>query len=275
MQKGICKFRFIVLGWMAVACTAQSSISNRYLTAEKLWSEKNYAASVTEFDRIVKESPNSSIGLQALWRASMTRTHFLNDQSGALQGLELFLDRASSSELAPDAQKEMGEIYFSKLNQYSKAIEVYESLLESKRFSSEDRAFFYYRIARANFLTGRLKRAIEIEEKFETLFPKSYLIPKMRLELAHAWYAVGDSEKGAYAKALKIYQELAKITQGRDPKIYLESRFGEAATLEELDQLENALELFKSLESVYPAPNVVKVRMLRLEERMSKKRKKS
>jgi hypothetical protein len=49
--------------------------------------------------------------------------------------------------------------------------------------------------------------------------------------------------------------------------------FNEAATLEELDKLEEAHELFRSIENNYPAPNVIKVRMIRLSERMQKKRK--
>lgn len=254
-------------------CTVQSSISNRYLTAEKLWTEKNYAAAVTEFDRIVKESPNSTIGLQALWRASMTRTLFLNQQESALQGFEAFLERASSSELAPEAQKEIAEIYFSKLNQLTKAIETYQRMIDSKKFKPDDEAFFLYRVSRAHFLLGHLKKAIEIYDSFNERYPKSPLLNQVKLELANAWYALGDTEKLAYANALKLYQELVKQTQGKDPKLFLESRFGEGATFEEMDRLEQAYEIFKSIESTYPAPNVVKVRMIRLEERMSKKRK--
>lgn len=267
--------KLLLLGFAALvsACTVQSSISNRYLTAEKLWTEKNYAAAVTEFDRIVKENPNSTIGLQALWRASMTRTLFLNQQEPALQGFETFLERASSSQLAPEAQKEIGEIYFNKLNQYSKAIDVYQRMIDSKKFSADEEALFLFRIARAHFLTGRLKKAIEIEESFAVRYPKSPLNRKVMLELANAWYALGDTEKIAYPKALKLYQDLEKLTLGKDPNLYLDAKFGEAATLEELDRLEEAHELFKSIETTYPAPNVVRVRMIRLEERMSKKRK--
>jgi TolA-binding protein len=263
-------FALVVL--LASGCTIQSSTSNRYLTAEKLWTEKNYAAAVTEFDRIVKETPDSTIGLQALWRASMTRTLFLNQQEAALQGFETFLERASSSQLAPEAQKEIGEIYFNKLNQYSKAIDVYQRMIDSKKFPADDEAVFLFRIARAHFLTGRLKKAIEIEE-FADRYPKSPLNKKVTLELANAWYALGDSEKTAYPKALKLYQDLEKVTQGKDPGLFLDAKFGEAATLEELDRLEEAHDLFKSIETTYPAPNVVKIRMIRLEERMSKKRK--
>lgn len=264
---------WIVLTLLLCSCTIQSSLSNRYLTAEKLWTEKNYAASVTEFDRIVKESPNSAIGLQALWRSSMTKTLFLNSQEEAVKGFETYLERASSSELAPQAQKEIAEIYFLKMGQHKKAIDYYQKLLQSKKFSSEDEALFSYRVARSYFLMNKILRSIELNEELIAKYPKSFYAIKAKMDLANSWYAIGDSEKQGYSKALKLFQEIAAATRGKDSGLHVEAIFGEAATKEEMDQLEEAYSIFKSIESNYPAPNVIKVRMIRLEERMKKKRK--
>ncbi len=261
-----------VLGGIG-ACTNQSSTSNHYLTAEKLWTEKNYPASVSEFDHVVKESPNSAIGLQALWRASMTRTLFLNQPDEALKGFETFLERAANSELAPQAQQEIGEIYFSKLNQYQKAIDFYGKLLEDKKFGPDDRALFMYRIARSYFLSNRIHHAIEWLEKMTKEYPQSPLRDKAEFDLANAWYSVGDAEKVAYPNAVKIFHDLRNKTQLRNHTLYVEAVFGEAASLEELDQLEEAYDLFKLIENDYPAPNTVKVRLKSIEERRKKKRK--
>ena len=261
------------MGISVGACTNQSSTSNHYLTAEKLWTEKNYPASVSEFDHVVKESPNSAIGLQALWRASMTRTLFLNQPDEALKGFETFLERAANSELAPQAQQEIGEIYFSKLNQYQKAIDFYGKLLESKKFGADEKAAFQYRIARSYFLTNRIHRAIEWLEKMIAEYPNAPIRSRAEFDLANAWYSIGDSEKVAYSNALKIFHELRTKTQMKNHTLYVEAVFGEASTLEELDQLEEAYDLFKSIQSDYPAPNTVKIRMNSIEERKKKKRK--
>ena len=255
------------------ACTIQSSISNRYLTAEKLWTGKNYAAAVLEFDRIVKESPNSAIGLQALWRASMTRTLFLNDSEEALKGFETFIQRASNSELAPQAQKEMGEIYYSKLALYPKAVDLYEKMIASKKFKPEDEAFFSYRIARAYFLMNQIKKSIELDEALLQKYPHSPHALRTRLDLGEAWYAIGDTDKSAFPKAVKVFQDIEASTRSSDPAAYAEAVFGEASAREELDQLEEAHRLYQSLEKTYPAPNVIKIKMIRLEERLKKKRK--
>jgi tetratricopeptide (TPR) repeat protein len=254
-------------------CTIQSSVSNHYLTGEKLWTEKNYPAAVAEFDRVVKESPNTALGLQSLWRASSTRQLFLNEPEEALKGFELFLERAGDSDLAPQAQMEIGEIYFTKLAQYEKAIEHYQKLLSSGKYPSDDESKFYYRIGRSYFRSHQLKKAIEWYEQGIKKYPDSPYSTKSKFDLANAWYALGELEKGGYQKALKMFQELKGETRVREPLIHVQSIFGEASTLEEMDDLEQAYELFKSIENNYPAPNVIKVRMVRLGERMKKKRK--
>jgi tetratricopeptide (TPR) repeat protein len=266
----------VVTGWITgsmTGCTIQSSVSNHYLTGEKLWTEKNYPAAAAEFDRVVKESPNSALGLQALWRASTTRQLFLNEPEEALKGFELFLERAGDSDLAPQAQIEMGEIYFTKLARYDKAIEHYEKLLSSGKYGADDEAKFYYRIGRSHFRSHRLKKAIEWYEQGLKKHPDSPFSAKSKYDLANAWYALGETEKGGYQKALKIFQELQVQTKIRDHLLFVQSVFGEASTHEEMDDLELAYEQFKSIENDYPAPNVIKVRMIRLAERMKKKRK--
>jgi tetratricopeptide (TPR) repeat protein len=261
----------LVLSW--TGCTVQSSISNHYLTAEKLWTEKNYPAAVSEFDFVVKEAPNSAIGLQSLWRSAMTRELFLGQSEEALRNFELFLERAGGSDLAPQAQLEIGEILFSKLAQLSKAIEHYQKLLEQKKFSHDEESKFVYRIARSYFLTNQIRRSQEWYERGLKEYGNSSLVPKMKFDLANTWYALGEIDKSAYAKALKAFQELSESTKATDHRLHVQSVFGEASTFEELDDFEKAYSLFGSIESDYPAPNVIKVRMYRLLERIRKKRK--
>ena len=255
------------------ACTVQSSTSNHYLTAEKLWTEKNYPVAVEEFDHVVKESPNSAIGLQALWRSAMTRTLFLGESEEAVREFETFIERAGSSELAPQAQQEIGEIYFSRLAQYSKAINFYQKLLELHKFPPDEEAKFMYRVARSYFLTNQIKRSIEWLEKLSVLYPKSTIYERAQFDLANAWYALGDSDKGAYSKGLKLFRELSQRTQYKNHTLYVGALFGEASTLEELEQFNEADLIFKKIENDYPAPNIIKIRKLRIEERRKKKRK--
>jgi tetratricopeptide (TPR) repeat protein len=168
---------------------------------------------------------------------------------------------------------EIGEIYFSRLLQFQKAADHYQKLILSKKFDREQEAFFEYRIARSWFQMNRIKKAVDAYEKILVHHPGSKWTTKVLFDLGSAWYALGDSDKTAYSKAIKAYQDLKQLSRVRDHRLYVEAVFGEASTLEELDKLEEAFDLFKSIENDYPAPNVIQVRMIRLGERMKKKRK--
>ena len=258
--------------WL-VGCTNQNSITNRYLTAEKLWMEKNYSAAVDEFDSIIKEEPDSTIALNALLRSSMTKSLFLSQPEEALRGFKLYLEKASSSDQVPSVEKEIGDIYFYRLKLYPKAILHYEQLLAQKNHTETDRLLFQYRIARANFLLGKIKPAIDLYAAIEKAAPSPEMKARVMIDLGQCWYAIGEAEKIGFQTASQYFQKAKIILNNSTLPEYQEAEFGLASVMEEQDQLEQAYELFKKLESTYPAKNVIRVRVLRLEDRLRKKRK--
>lgn len=260
-----------LLSILLTSCTTQSSISARYLTAEKLWTEKKYEASVVEFDRIVKENPGSALGVQSLWRASITRALFLNDYQEALRGLQSFIDQSAQKNLILDAQKEIGEILFNKTQQYLLAIDHYQKLINSKKFPNEE-GFFLYRISRSYANLGKIKKAISTQEQILEKYPTGDLALKSKLDLAQNWFTLGDVDKQAYAKSLELYKKVSDETRTRDRKKFMEAQFGMAVVLEEMDRLDEAIDLYKSIESEYLVPNVVKVRIQKINERSKRKK---
>ena len=198
---------------------------------------------------------------------------FLNESEEALKGFETFLERAGNSDLAPQAELEIGEIYYSKQAQYSKVILFYQRLLDKHKFQSDDEAKFMYRIARSHFMSNRIRPSIEWLEKLITRYPKSPIFDQAQFDLANSWYALGDTDRNAYSKALKLFQELAQKTEQKNHSLYVQSIFGEASTLEEIDQFDEAYALLQKIQNDYPAPNVIKIRMQSIEERKKKKRK--
>lgn len=267
-QKTIYSF-FII--FLVTSCANQSSITARYLTAEKLWTEKKYEASVIEFDKVVKENPNSAMGLQALWRASTTRSLFLKEYSEALRGLQSFVDQSAQQNLIKEAQKEIGEILFSKLNQYEKAIEHYQKLIDSGKFSQEE-GFFLYRISRAYVSSGKIRKAISIQEKILSKYKDDELIIKTKLDLAQNWYTIGEIDKQAYLKSLQYYQQVSNDVKTRNRKKYNEAQFGLAMVLEEMDRSDEALKIYQAIEKEFDIPNVIKIRIQKIYERSKRKK---
>jgi tetratricopeptide (TPR) repeat protein len=273
---------FVIISGLALdlllsSCSNQSSVSSRYLNAEKLWSEKNYQAAAVEFDQILKEDPNSAIALQALLRSSMTKSLFLNQPDEALKGLRLYLDKASSSDQVPLVEKEIGEILFNRLRQFNSSINHYEKLLKQDKYTADDKILFQYRIARSHFLLGQVNKSIDLYQELIKNAPKSKIRIRSILDLAQALYAIGDTEKTAFQNAMNQFNlaenEMKQMAVVSTDPYFAEAEFGMAAIMEEQDQLEQAYEKFKSLEQTYPAKNVVKIRLLRLEDRLKKKRK--
>jgi tetratricopeptide (TPR) repeat protein len=254
-----------------ISCTNQSSISARYLTAEKLWTEKKYEAAVAEFDRIVKENPGSAIALQALWRASITRALFLKDYSEALKGLQSFSEQSAQPNLVLEAQKEIGEILYSKTQQHQAAIDHYQKLIESGKYP-DDEGLFTYRISRCWVSLGKIKRAISLQEEILKKYKDQDLLLKTKMDLAQNWYTIGDVEKQAYSKAIEYYKQVSNETKGKDKRRFSEALFGTAIVLEEMDKPEEAIELYKMIEADYHVPNVVRIRIQKINDRNKRKK---
>ncbi len=267
----VAKTFFLFGALVLISCTNQGSTSARYLTAEKLWTEKKYEASVAEFDRIVKENPGSAIALQSLWRASITRSLFLKDYTEALKGLQSFSEQSAQPNLILEAQKEIGEILYSKTQQHQAAIDHYQKLIESGKYP-EDEGIFHYRISRCWVSLGKIKRAISIQEEILQKFKDKDLLLKTKMDLAQNWYTIGDVEKQAYSKAIEYYKQVSNDTKGKDRRRFAEALFGTAIVLEEMDKPEEAIELYKMIENDYHVPNVVKIRIQKINDRLKRKK---
>ncbi len=276
MRKRLCTVRGLILLWGvlgALGCS-QDSPTQKMLFAEKLWTQKNYSASVAEFDAVVQSDPTSALALQSLLRASMTRTLFLNRHQEALEGFKTYLSQAPQSASAPQVKKEMGEIYFSRLRQFGLAKSHYESLLSDEIWTKPERFLFELRIAKSDFQLGQVRSAAE---RFERLL-KHYELPEDQLEIKYglglALMMMRDKPKNGINRATQLLQEALEAAQdlgqnGREQDI----RFQLANLHEEQDQLELALQGFKSLLLTYPSPNAIKIRIHHLEKRVKAKRK--
>src|SRR4051812_45961763 len=85
----------VLLGLGLSACAVDSS-KNRYLLAERLWSDGKYAAAVNEFDKVAARDPQSKLGRQALFRSAMTESLYLSNYSEAVRKFRLYIDLTGS-----------------------------------------------------------------------------------------------------------------------------------------------------------------------------------
>ena len=257
------------------ACTSQNP-RDRFMLAERLWQEKNYAAAVTEYEKVVQKDPSSDLGIEAAYRAATTQTLFLNDHLGALKKLNRIIEVNHGHRLAHPANKLIGEILFTKLEQYEGAIQHYEKMLENDP-NDPDRDEYTYLIGKAQFHLLRFDDSIQTFILVVAKYPNTESAKLAR-------FAIGISEqtKGhqLQSKETRLAQDSFKLAvtnytdfirlYPKDPLV-LDAKFEIGNSLEELDQVDAAYGKFEEILEKYPNRNVVEMKLKRIRDRKSQK----
>ena len=277
----------LLSGLLAVsgtACTANNPKS-RYLLAERLFSDGKYAAAVTEFERVNQRDPTGKLGLQALFRAAMTQSWYLQQYGEALRNFRLFSEKADDPELSWEAQKQMGELLFSKTEQYEASIRHYRGLLKL-RPQSPDAPEFLMRTGRSEFFLWRFSESITTYQELIKNFPQSKQAERAWFEIGNAYYTQGQNggsaspisaHRGAKSPDAEVFQQAIDAYQRflqRYPKSEWgsQAKFGIAACLEEQEQLDAAYAQYQALLPTYPSPNVIKIKLARIRQRQTQKK---
>jgi TolA-binding protein len=253
----------------ATAC-GLSSEKKRYVLAEKLWTEGNYAAAVSEFEKVYARDPRGKLGRQALYRAATTEAYFLSLYSDAIRKFATFAQLTDDPNAAWDAQKQIAEILFSKIELHPQAIQQYQTLLKIRPDSS-DAPMFRFRIAKSRFYLWQFDEAVTGYRELMRTYPQSPWAEKAAFEIGVSYYTRGEKNAGGefYQDAINAYQAFLKSY----PKSELvpEAKFGIASCLEEMDQLDAAYQAYEALKPTYPSPKVIEIKLVRIRERKAQR----
>lgn len=260
------------------ACSIDSA-KNHYVLGEKLWSDRNYSAAVSEFEKVITKDPRGKLGMQATYRAAMTQYLFLGEYSNAIRKFRNYADISTDPASVWDSQLQIGEILFSSTDQYDQAVVHYRSLLKQKPESAQA-AEFSFRIGKSQFFLFQFGEAIET---FQELIQKyghsaSFAIwaERAAFEIGVTYFTRGehrpegkDLNTPDYQAAIQAYENFIKTY----PKSTLvpEARFGVASCLEELNQLDDAYAAYAALKGHYPSPNVVEIKLNRIRQRITQR----
>lgn len=262
-----------------VSCSVDNA-KRHFLIAEKLWNEGKYAASVSEFEKAVKKDPKGELGINALHRMAITQSLFLEEHQSAIQNLRTYASLVRDDQQVINAEKEIGEILFTKLKRYNEAITHYRSLL-ARDISAADAPEMTYRVGKSYFYLWQFQDAINTFQEVIHNFPESTWAERSAYEIGLSYFTGGEQQFGGdenpkkeshqdvYRKAQKAFEDFLK----KYPKSEwaVEAKFGMASCYEELDLLDQAIKIYEEIKSVYPSPKVIKLKMIRIQERMNKK----
>ncbi len=254
-----------------------NSAKKQYVLAETLWTEGNYAASVNEFEKVYARDPRGKLGLQALFRAATTQAFFLNQHEEAIKKYRQYAEVSTDQETAWEAQLQIGEVLFMKLEQYDQAIQQYQTLLKIKP-QDKDAPLFFFRIGKSQFFLRKFKEAVDTWKQLVEKYPSSSLVEQSLYEVGVAHYTRGEqstdgrnaaSSNQSYQEAIRSFESFIK--KYPSSKLVPQAKFGIASCLEELDDLDGAYRAYEALRSTYPSPNVITVKLVRIRERKAQR----
>lgn len=270
-QRGLYPRLFVsaALFFVLLGCSADN-LASKYLLAERLWTEAKYSAAVYEFDRVTRMDPRGKLGLQALLRSADTQNLFLGDYGEALKKYETYLERTNDPKLAWEVKKQIGEILFTRQEKYEAAWMHYEEMLKSAS-RPEEEAEIHFRLAKCLFYLWRFSDAIYEYQQIIKKFPRTQWALQARYEWGITLYTQAAKLSGSeavalYQQAVKNFREIS-ARYPTHPLAAL-SLFGEASCLEELGNLKEAKSRYEAIQTSYPSPSVIQIKLKRIEERM-------
>lgn len=276
----------MALGMLAlVAGCGSSGAKGEYILAEKLWEEHSYTAAAAQFERAFAKDQKGELGRQALYRAATTQHLFNHKYPEALALYRKYLELEPRGPVARDAEIQVGEILFEKTKQFEQAIQHYRRWIRERPGDPMNEPFLF-RIGRCQLELWQFEDAIQtfgqlVESGASGPWAAEalYQIGMAHLALADQGQDLGTAEEGGgkgsratkkeeYRLAMSAFDKT--VEKYPASKAAQEARLGQATVNEELGLWSEALAVLAPLEATYPLPQVVKIRITRIRERLAR-----
>ena len=261
----------ISLSALALPACAVDPAKRHYILAEKLWADGKHKIAVKEFEKVVAVDPKGRLGLQARYRAAMTYSLFLDNHTAAIQHFRTYILGISNRNKAWEAKKAIGNILYERIHNYEEAIRHFDLMIEERPLAREIPEILH-RKGRAHFLLREFDKSISAYRRLLKTFPRSEMAENAAYEVGLTFYTRGEQNprKGepgslSYQNAIDAFQIFIKNFP--DSTRIAEAKFGIGSALEELDQLDAAIHQYEEIIETYPSPNVVKIKITRIEQR--------
>ncbi len=255
---------FLCAALALTGCDAfDKSAQNEYEAATKHWNAGEYQAAARRYLALAREHPYSTRADDALYWVGVTQFLYLGETDKSLQTLRLLLKRYPRRDMAPQAQWYVAHhIYEQGYNDYDRAIEEYR---KAARYSDpEVREKSLYSLADCLFRVGKVDEARTVWMQQVDEFPAG---PQVKL----AYFRLGTTafSKGELDEAKIFYRKT--IDGNPDQELVVKAKFALAGCLESGDEPAEALKLYRDIESAYPNPEALQIKIKALETRIFKK----
>jgi TolA-binding protein len=142
---------------------------------------------------------------------------------------------------------------------------------------------FQFRIAKSHFFLWHFADAIQAYETLIKSYPQTPWAEKASYEIGVTYFTRGEQHAGrgglasmslardsdVYQEAIDAYEKFLK--KYPNSELAPQARFGIAACLEEMDQLDAAFHAYEALRASYPSPKVIEIKLARIRERKAQR----
>lgn len=251
--------------FLLLSCTLDRH-KKQFILGEQFWQEGKYAEAVAEFEKVARSDANGKYGKQALHRAGMTLTLYLEKHIEAVEKFQTYLSKTGiDPKIEWETRKHIGEIFFNRLKNYRRASEYYEKTI-SIAPNVEEKAEILYRIGKSKFYLWDFDGAIESYQSLLKTIPSSTYAEKAAYEIGVSYFTHGERQ----LNAIDAFQKFLKTYPSSELKRY--ALFSIANCHEELDQLDVARKKYEELLVFPEIEKLVKVKLVRLDERLRLKK---
>jgi tetratricopeptide (TPR) repeat protein len=220
-----------------------------------------YRTAVADFEKIVKRTPDSDLGVEAAKEAARILFFEIKDFKRAVEFYKHIVLYSPASEERRASQRQIVVIYFDHMSDYPNSIIEVHRLLSMVE-APEEKMDLKIRLARSYFYQNNFQQAEnEVDEFLRSDYPE-----KIKFEMKLLKGNINVAKKDL-TRAVAIFRELMKAS----PKLASENNLGLtlSVTLEEMKDFKGAAEILQQIRSTHAMPEYIDIRVKRLKERMS------
>ncbi len=183
----------ILLLFLGAACTG-SAREEAYQKAERFWQRKMFGLAAQGYEQYALQFPGDRRASQALYKAGFISAYYLNDYPRAIELFQTLVSLYPECPYQLQAHLNMADIYGTHLRQFARAIAEYRRVIELEKRKGRDVSEYHYRIGRLYFQLGDARRALQVYERICTEMPRGRYAAGAAYQIGFLHYLRDDLE---------------------------------------------------------------------------------
>lgn len=257
-------FSKLLIFLFVLGCDFTSGLNQDILSAQKYVDNQQFDKAVQLYERILVKNPSKVIKTKINYQLAEIYYLYLDQQVKALKYYQFIVDNVDDPLWQVKALEKIADINFSFARNFNESIHAYQILMQVKpRLSNYD--YYFLRVGESYFEMGRYDKAREIFNQIISNPTNPYYVE------AFNQMALIEFYNKNWDKAVEYWLEYLKREKRKDQIVKV--KFLIANAYESNEKLKEAYNIYYSLLSTYPNPDVLRARLKSLyARRVARKR---